>query len=227
MRRREHERESAPLVELDELRVWFPIKQGILLDRHVGDIKAVDGVSLTIQRGETLGLVGESGCGKSTVGRAMLRLYEPTGGRVLFEGQDVTHLSESQLRPLRRQMQMVFQDPFASLNPRHSVGRTIGEPLRVHGISRGAETDARVREILEVVGLPPDAANRYPHEFSGGQRQRVGLARAIALNPSSSSATSPFPRSTSRSRRRSSTCSSSCKRSSGSRTSSSPTTSRW
>ena len=175
---------GGPLVELDDLRVWFPIKQGLVLDRHVGDVKAVDGVSLSIARGETLGLVGESGCGKSTVGRAMLRLYEPTGGRVLFEGTDVTHLPESQLRPLRRRMQMVFQDPFASLNPRHSVGRTIGEPLRVHGISRGNEVDTRVREMLEVVGLPPDAANRYPHEFSGGQRQRVGLARALALNPS-------------------------------------------
>ena len=175
---------DTPLVELDDLRVWFPIKKGVLLDRHVGDVKAVDGVSLTIGRGETVGLVGESGCGKSTVGRAMLRLYEPTGGRVLFEGQDTTHMSDSQLRPLRRRMQMVFQDPFASLNPRHSVGRTIAEPLRVHGIAKGGEASARVREILEVVGLPPDAANRYPHEFSGGQRQRVGLARALSLNPS-------------------------------------------
>jgi len=174
---------DTPLVELDDLRVWFPIKQGVVLDRHVGDVKAVDGVSLTIERGETLGLVGESGCGKSTVGRAMLRLYEPTGGRVVFEGVDVTHLSESELRPLRRRMQMVFQDPYASLNPRHSVGRTIGEPLRVHGIARRGEADTRVREILEVVGLPQDAANRYPHEFSGGQRQRIGLARALALNP--------------------------------------------
>ena len=175
---------GGPLVEVEDLRVWFPIKKGVLLDRHVGDVKAVDGVSLTIERGETLGLVGESGCGKSTVGRAMLRLYEPTGGRVLFEGVDVTHMSDAELRPLRRRMQMVFQDPFASLNPRHSIGRTIGEPLRVHGISRGAEAETRVREILEVVGLPPDAANRYPHEFSGGQRQRVGLARALSLNPS-------------------------------------------
>ena len=182
---RRHELDNGgPLVELDDLRVWFPIKRGVLLDRHVGDVKAVDGVSLTIERGETLGLVGESGCGKSTVGRAMLRLYEPTGGRVVFEGVDVTHMSDSELRPLRRRMQMVFQDPFASLNPRHSIGRTIGEPLRVHGIARGSEADTRVREILEVVGLPPDAANRYPHEFSGGQRQRVGLARALALNPS-------------------------------------------
>jgi peptide/nickel transport system ATP-binding protein len=175
---------GGPLVEVEDLRVWFPIKKGVLLDRHVGDVKAVDGVSLTIERGETLGLVGESGCGKSTVGRAMLRLYEPTGGRVLFEGVDVTHMSDAELRPLRRRMQMVFQDPFSSLNPRHSIGRTIAEPLRVHGISRGAEAETRVREILEVVGLPPDAANRYPHEFSGGQRQRVGLARALSLNPS-------------------------------------------
>ena len=174
---------GGPLVELDELRMWFPIKHGVVLDRHVGDVKAVDGVSLTIERGETVGLVGESGCGKSTVGRAMLRLYEPTGGRVVFEGVDVTHLSEADLRPLRRRMQMVFQDPFASLNPRHSVGRIVGEPLRAHGIARGREAHTRVRELLEVVGLPSDAANRYPHEFSGGQRQRIGLARALALNP--------------------------------------------
>jgi peptide/nickel transport system ATP-binding protein len=171
------------LVELDDLRVWFPIKSGIVLDRHVGDVKAVDGVSLTIDRGETLGLVGESGCGKSTIGRAMLRLYEPTGGRILFEERDITRLGESELRPLRRRMQMVFQDPFASLNPRHSVGRMIAEPLRVHGIASRSAAAARVREILDVVGLPADAANRFPHEFSGGQRQRVGLARALALNP--------------------------------------------
>ena len=174
---------SAPLVELDDLRVWFPIKSGIVLDRHVGDVKAVDGVTLTIAHGETLGLVGESGCGKTTVGRAMLRLYEPTGGRIVFDGSDITHLSASQLRPLRRRMQMVFQDPYASLNPRHSVGRIIAEPLRVHGIAGRGEAAGRVREILDVVGLPPDAGNRYPHEFSGGQRQRIGVARALALNP--------------------------------------------
>jgi len=171
------------LVELENLKVWFPIKSGIVLDRHVGDVKAVDDVTLTIRRGETLGLVGESGCGKSTVGRAILRLYEPTAGRIVFDGQDITHLGEAELRPLRRRMQMVFQDPFASLNPRHSVGRTVGEPLRAHGLARGRRADARVRELLKIVGLPEDAATRYPHEFSGGQRQRIGVARAVAVNP--------------------------------------------
>jgi peptide/nickel transport system ATP-binding protein len=172
------------LVELEDLRVWFPIRSGLLLDRHVGDVRAVDGVSLTIKRGETLGLVGESGCGKSTVGRAILRLYEPTGGKIVFDGQDITNLGENALRPLRRRMQMVFQDPFASLNPRHSVGRIVGEPLRVHGLaSGGGDASKRVRELLQVVGLPPDAASRYPHEFSGGQRQRIGVARALAVNP--------------------------------------------
>jgi peptide/nickel transport system ATP-binding protein len=174
---------GVPLVELDDLRVWFPIKSGVLMDRHVGDVRAVDGVSLSISRGETLGLVGESGCGKSTIGRTVLRLYRPTSGRVVFDGQDVTALSDNALRPLRRRMQMVFQDPFASLNPRHSVGRTIAEPMRVHGIASGAEASRRVFEILDVVGLPSDAAGRYPHEFSGGQRQRIGLARALSLNP--------------------------------------------
>jgi peptide/nickel transport system ATP-binding protein len=171
------------LVEMEDLRVWFPIKSGLLLDRHVGDVKAVDGVSLQIGRGETLGLVGESGSGKSTLGRTVLRLYEPTQGRVVFDGTDITTLSESELRPLRTQMQMVFQDPFASLNPRHSVGRLVGEPIRVHHDPGRKEVAGRVRELLTVVGLPPDAANRYPHEFSGGQRQRIGLARALALNP--------------------------------------------
>ena len=168
---------------MEDLRVWFPIKSGIVLDRHVGDIKAVDGVSLEIQRGETLGLVGESGCGKSTLGRAILRLYEPTGGRILFDGQDITHLGEAAMRPIRRRMQMIFQDPFASLNPRHSVGRIVSEPLRVHGIASRRQSGKRVKELLEIVGLPADAGSRYPHEFSGGQRQRVGLARALALNP--------------------------------------------
>src|SRR5215831_18946129 len=134
------------LVELDDLRVWFPIKSGVVLDRHVGDVKAVDGVSMSIERGETLGLVGESGCGKSTVGRTIIRLYKPTAGRILFDGKDITSLGEGELRPLRRRMQMVFQDPFASLNPRHSIGRTVGEPLRTHGIAGRREANARVRE---------------------------------------------------------------------------------
>ena len=171
------------LVEVENLRVWFPIRSGVVLDRHVGDIKAVDDVSFSISRGETLGLVGESGCGKTTVGRTILRLYEPTAGRVVFDGKDITTLSQNELRPLRRQMQMVFQDPYASLNPRHSVGRIVGEPLRVHGLSGRKESSSRVRELLEIVGLPADAVTRYPHEFSGGQRQRIGLARSLALNP--------------------------------------------
>ena len=171
-----------PLVEVDDLRVWFPIRSGIVMDRHVGDVKAVDGVTLRIERGETLGLVGESGCGKSTVGRALLRLYEPTGGKIVFDGTDITHLGEGEMRPLRKRMQMIFQDPYASLNPRHSVGRMVGEPLRVHGRG-GRGLNNQVRELLQTVGLPADAATRYPHEFSGGQRQRIGLARALALNP--------------------------------------------
>jgi oligopeptide/dipeptide ABC transporter ATP-binding protein len=174
---------SERLVELEDLNVWFPIKSGLVLDRHVGDIKAVDDVSLAIRRGETLGLVGESGCGKSTVGRTILRLYKPTAGTVRFDGRELTNLSDGELRPLRRRMQMVFQDPFASLNPRHSVGRMVAEPLRVHGIGGSRERESRVRELLEIVGLPPDAGSRYPHEFSGGQRQRIGLARALAVNP--------------------------------------------
>jgi len=172
-----------PLVELENLKVYFPIKSGILLDRHVGDIKAVDDVSFEVRRGETLGLVGESGCGKSTVGRTILRLYNPTSGRIVFDGTDITRLGEGELRALRRRMQMIFQDPYASLNPRHSVGRIVGEPLRAHGLASRRQAGQRVRELLEIVRLPRDAASRYPHEFSGGQRQRIGLARALAVNP--------------------------------------------
>ena len=171
------------LVELERLKVYFPIKSGLVLDRKIGDIKAVDDVTFQIGRGETFGLVGESGCGKSTVGRALLRLYEPTAGKIVFDGQDISRLGEGELRPLRRRMQMVFQDPFASLNPRHSVGRIVGEPLATHGLASRRASSARVRELLAVVGLPTDAVSRYPHEFSGGQRQRIGLARAIAVNP--------------------------------------------
>jgi peptide/nickel transport system ATP-binding protein len=174
---------AEPLVEVEDLKLWFPIRSGLVLDRHVGDVKAVDGVSLTIDRGETVGLVGESGCGKTTLGRAILRLYEPTAGTIRFDGRDITHLGERELRPLRRRMQMIFQDPFASLNPRHSVGRMVSEPMRVHGVTDRRSITSRVHELLEVVGLPRDASSRYPHEFSGGQRQRIGLARALALNP--------------------------------------------
>jgi peptide/nickel transport system ATP-binding protein len=174
---------GGPLVEVEHLKVYFPIKSGIVLDRHIGDIRAVDDVSLSIKRGETVGLVGESGCGKSTVGRTILRLYKPTSGRIVFDGRDISTLGEQELRPLRRRMQMVFQDPFASLNPRHSVGRIVGEPLRTHGLAGRRDVSKNVRELLQTVGLPPDAAGRYPHEFSGGQRQRIGLARALALNP--------------------------------------------
>ena len=174
---------NGSLVQVENLRVWFPIKSGVVLDRHVGDVRAVDDITFDVARGETLGLVGESGCGKSTVGRALLRLYEPTGGKIVFDGQDITTLGEGDLRPLRRRMQMIFQDPFASLNPRHSVGRMVSEPMKVHGVTDRSSISSRVRELLEVVGLPRDAISRYPHEFSGGQRQRIGLARALALNP--------------------------------------------
>src|SRR5829696_10434318 len=171
------------LLELTDLKMYFPIKSGVVMDRHVGDIKAVDGVSLEIKRGETLGLVGESGCGKSTVGRTILRLYEPTDGKIVFAGQDITRLNEGELRPLRRRMQMIFQDPYSSLNPRHSIGRIVGEPIWSHGIASRRAAQARVRQLLEIVGLPADAGSRYPHEFSGGQRQRIGVARALAVNP--------------------------------------------
>jgi peptide/nickel transport system ATP-binding protein len=176
-------RQDGNLVELHDLKLYFPIKSGLVLDRHVGDIRAVDGVTLEIRRGETLGLVGESGSGKTTVGRAILRLYKPTDGRVVFDGRDITKVGESDLRSLRRRMQMVFQDPYASLNPRHSISRIVGEPMRVHGLANRRQAAGRVRELLEIVGLPRDAGGRYPHEFSGGQRQRIGIARALALNP--------------------------------------------
>src|SRR5688500_1437033 len=145
---------NGTLVSVEDVKIYFPIKSGLLLDRHVGDIKAVDGVSFEIRRGETLGLVGESGCGKSTVGRAMLRLYELSAGKIIFDGQDISELGEAELRPLRRRMQMVFQDPFSSLNPRHSVARMIAEPMRVHGLAGRRAANARVLELLKIVGLP-------------------------------------------------------------------------
>jgi peptide/nickel transport system ATP-binding protein len=173
---------SAPLLEVRNLRKYFPVRAGVLL-RKVGQVHAVDDVSFTLERGRTLGLVGESGCGKTTVGRAVLNLLPKSGGHVLFEGRDVGELSQRDWRPLRRQMQIVFQDPMESLNSRHTVGRILEEPFVIHKIGDAASRRVRVAELLERVGLPPSAADRFPHEFSGGQRQRIGIARAIALKP--------------------------------------------
>jgi oligopeptide transport system ATP-binding protein len=175
--------ENGVLVKVRDLKMHFPITQGIIIQRKVGAVKAVDGVTFDIVHGETLGLVGESGCGKSTTGRAILQLYRPTGGEVYFEDTSLTTMKGEQLRRMRRRMQMIFQDPYASLNPRMTVGDIIGEPLLVHGISKGSKRRERVQELLRVVGLNPYFVNRYPHEFSGGQRQRIGVARALAVNP--------------------------------------------
>ncbi|NLJ86130.1 MAG: dipeptide ABC transporter ATP-binding protein [Firmicutes bacterium] len=174
---------AAPLLEVKDLVKHFPITKGFIMSKQVGAVKAVDGVSFTINRGETLGLVGESGCGKSTTGRLILRLIEATSGEVWFEGRNVLELGREEMRELRRDMQIIFQDPYASLNPRMTVGDIIGEPMQIHGIAKGQEKERRVQELLEVVGLASYHARRYPHEFSGGQRQRIGVARALAVNP--------------------------------------------
>ncbi len=171
-----------PLLDVRDLRKYFPVKRGVL-GRVVANVKAVDGVSFAISRGETLGLVGESGSGKTTVGRCILRLIEPTSGRVEIDGTNVLELGSGDLRRMRRRMQIVFQDPYGSLNPRMTVGTIIAEPLIIHGGMNGAERDARVAELLQKVGLQPEYRSRYPHEFSGGQRQRIGVARALATNP--------------------------------------------
>lgn len=171
-----------PILEVQDLRTWFPIRAGIL-SHTVGHVKAVDGVSFSLQRGKTLGLVGESGCGKTTVARTVLRLIPVTGGRVLFDGLDVLSLDRHEMRQLRRRMQIIFQDPVGSLNPRMTVAQIVGETLRVHRLVDRSQWRDRVAELLRKVGLPAEAMNRYPHEFSGGQRQRIGIARALALNP--------------------------------------------
>jgi oligopeptide transport system ATP-binding protein len=171
------------LVDIRDLRMYFPVSAGIIFQRKIADVKAVDGISFSIRRGETLGLVGESGCGKSTTGRCILQLYRPTGGEILFGGRDLTKVKGGELRAYRRKMQMIFQDPYASLNPRMSVGSIIGEPLAIHNLARGRARKERVADLMRIVGLNPFYANRYPHEFSGGQRQRIGVARALAVEP--------------------------------------------
>jgi len=170
------------LLQIINLKKYFPIRGGIL-SRDIGQIKAVDDVSFTVKKGETFGLVGESGCGKSTTGRSLLRLIEPTSGQVLFDGQDITSLTKEEMRKMRRDMQIVFQDPFASLNPRHTVQRILEEPMIVHNQGNAKQRRERVMHLLEVVGLNADHAKRYSHQFSGGQRQRIGIARALAVNP--------------------------------------------
>jgi oligopeptide/dipeptide ABC transporter ATP-binding protein len=171
------------LLRADHVKKYFPIRDGIVIQREIGRVHAVDDVSLEVRAGETLGLVGESGCGKSTLGRCIIRLHDLTGGSVVFEGRDISRLSRRALRPVRREMQMVFQDPYASLNPRKRVGTILADPLHIHNQGNRKQIKKRVQELLELVGLSPEHLNRYPHEFSGGQRQRIGVARALALHP--------------------------------------------
>jgi len=172
------------IVEVKDVKMYFPVTSGIIFQRKVADVKAVDGVTFSIKRGETLGLVGESGCGKTTLGRAVLLLYKPTEGSIMFQGEELTTMRGGALRRMRRNMQMIFQDPYASLNPRMSIGSIIAEPLIIHGLAKDRkERQQKVSELMETVGLNPYYANRYPHEFSGGQRQRIGIARALAVRP--------------------------------------------
>ncbi len=172
------------LLEIKNLKMHFPVYKGALFKKEVNRVKAVDGLTFNIYKGETLGLVGESGCGKSTTGRAIIQLYRPTEGEVRLRGQNLCELSKRELHPLRRDLQMIFQDPYASLNPRMTVGDTIGEPLKVHGLASGNELRRKVQDLMDTVGLDPRFIRRYPHEFSGGQRQRIGIARALASEPS-------------------------------------------
>jgi oligopeptide/dipeptide ABC transporter ATP-binding protein len=172
------------LVEIKNLKMYFPVTSGIFLQRKMAEVKAVDNVSFGILKGETLGLVGESGCGKTTLGKCILQLYRPTSGEVLFEGNDLCSMPNKNLRPLRQKLQVIFQDPYESLDPRFTAADIIGEPMKIHGVAKGRARRERIDELLDIVGLSPYMANRYPHEFSGGQRQRLGIARALALNPS-------------------------------------------
>ena len=171
------------ILKVENLKKHFPVTRGIVLKKQIGAVKAVDGISFNVRRGETLGVVGESGCGKSTMARCIMRLLDPTDGTIVFDGRDITRLSRSQMRPIRRDMMMIFQDPYASLNPRKRVGFIVGEPLQVHENLTDAGIKRRVQELLEVVGLNPEHYNRFPHEFSGGQRQRIGIARALMVSP--------------------------------------------
>ncbi len=177
------QKQNGALIEVRNLVKYFPVTRGLIVARHVADVKAVDGVSFVIRKGETLGLVGESGSGKTTVGKCLLRLYRPTSGEIIFEGVDLGKLDQEKLRALRVKMQPIYQDPYSSLNPRHTVAEIISEPLIVHGLASGRKARERVDELLQMVGLDPDFAERYPHMFSGGQRQRIGVARAIATRP--------------------------------------------
>ncbi|MBV9026334.1 MAG: dipeptide ABC transporter ATP-binding protein [Streptomycetaceae bacterium] len=176
-------RTSVPLLQVEGLTKHFPLRYGFLFKRQVGAVQAVDGVDFTVHEGEALGLVGESGCGKSTTGRLVTRLLEPTTGRILYQGHDITHADRRQLAPLRSEIQMIFQDPYASLNPRQTVGTIISGPMEINGIKPEGGREKRVRELLEIVGLNPEHYNRFPHEFSGGQRQRIGIARALGMEP--------------------------------------------
>ncbi|MDP9431905.1 MAG: dipeptide ABC transporter ATP-binding protein [Actinomycetota bacterium] len=174
---------AQPLLQVEDLKKHFPVTRGIVLQKQVGAVRAVDGVTFDVESGETLGVVGETGCGKSTMGRLLLRLLEPTDGRIVFDGRDITGLSRSQMRPFRREIQMIFQDPFSSLNPRHTIGTIVGAPFRLQKVQTPHGVKRAVQDLLELVGLSPEHYNRYPHEFSGGQRQRIGIARALALRP--------------------------------------------
>ncbi|MEP7090291.1 MAG: ATP-binding cassette domain-containing protein, partial [Nocardioidaceae bacterium] len=180
---RQYNPDATSILEVDHLQMYFPVKSSGLIRRTIGHVQAVDGVSFAVPTGGALGLVGESGCGKSTTGRLITRLLTPTAGEIRFEGEDIAQLSPRELKPLRREIQMIFQDPYTSLNPRHTVGAIVGAPLEIHKVVPRNKVLSRVQELLEIVGLNPEHYNRYPNEFSGGQRQRIGIARALTLNP--------------------------------------------